>query len=160
MVARQIVMTKCNVFLLLLITFSTSAQIVDFSFESSEQEARFRELAEQLRCLVCQNQSLADSNADLAQDLRVELYEQVINGKSEEHILGFMMARYGEFILYKPQLSVNTVLLWFIPFILLLAGIFSLVRFSRLRSEAELAQPSEQQLKRIRELLDGEMQKK
>ena len=128
MVARHM-MTKCNVFLILLISFSTSAQILDFSFESSEQEARFRELAEQLRCLVCQNQSLADSNADLAQDLRSELYQQVINGESEEHILNFMTARYGEFILYKPRLSLKTVLLWFIPFIFLLTGIISLVRF-------------------------------
>ncbi len=151
---------RANVLLILLTALSASAQIVDFSFASREQEARFRDLAEQLRCLVCQNQSLADSNAELAQDLRVELYEQVIDGKSDEHILGFMTARYGEFILYKPRLSVNTVLLWCIPFILLLAGIFSLVRFSRLRSEAELAKPSEQQLSRIRELLDGEIQEK
>ena len=153
-------MTKYNVFLLLLITFSTSAQILDFSFESSEQEERFRELAEELRCLVCQNQSLADSNAGLAQDLRSELYNQVINDKSKEHILSFMTARYGEFILYKPRLSLKTVFLWFIPFILLLTGIISLVRFSQLRNEAKLVQPSEEKLKKIRELLDSEMQKK
>ena len=153
-------MIKSSVLLILLAAFSASAQIVDFSFKSREQEARFRELAEQLRCLVCQNQSLADSDADLAQDLRVELYEQVINGKPDEHILGFMTARYGEFILYKPRLSVSTVLLWAAPFILLLSGIFSLFRFSRLRREAELTKPGEQQLKRIRQLLDGEIQEK
>ena len=153
-------MTRLRVLLILLVSFSAAAQIVDFPFESREQETRYRELSEQLRCLVCQNQSLADSNADLAQDLRTELYEQVVEGKSDEHILSFMTARYGEFILYKPRFSVNTVLLWSIPFILLLTGIVSLVRFSRLRREAEWTAPGEQQLKRIRELLEGETREK
>ena len=146
--------------LVLLITFSAPAEIVDFPFESDEQEAQFRELAEQLRCLVCQNQSLADSNAGLAQDLRTELYEQVINGETEEHILNFMTDRYGEFILYKPRLSLKTALLWFIPFILLLIGMICLVRFSRLRNKAELTQPSAEKLKKFRTLLDAETQEK
>ena len=151
---------RAALLLMLLAVFPASAQIVDFPFESREQEARYRELSEQLRCLVCQNQSLADSNAELAQDLRVELYEQVVAGRSDEHILGFMTARYGEFILYKPRLSVDTILLWSIPFILLLAGIASLVRFSRSHSQAEWVKPGEQQLQRMRERLRGETQEK
>lgn len=153
-------MVKSSVLIILLAAFTVSAQIVDFPFESGEQEARYRELSEQLRCLVCQNQSLADSNAELAQDLRTELYEQVAEGKSDEHILSFMTARYGEFILYKPRLTVNTILLWSVPFILLLAGIAGLVGFSRSRNETEQVAPGDQQLQRIRELLDGEIREK
>lgn len=110
---------------------SGAAQTLDFDFASAAQEARYRQLARELRCLVCQNQSLADSNAPLADDLRLELYEQVRAGRTEQQIKAFMTERYGDFILYKPRLSVSTAALWIMPLVLLLSGGFALARVCR-----------------------------
>ena len=86
------------------------------------------ELSAELRCLVCQNQTLADSNADLAVDLRRQSREQLGSGKSERDVLDFMVQRYGDFVLYRPPLKASTALLWAGPFLLLLLGLFLLVR--------------------------------
>ena len=103
-------------------------------------------LASELRCLVCQNQTLADSHADLALDLRESIREQMKRGASDKEIVGFMTARYGDFILYRPPLKAATLLLWFGPFLLLAIGAAMLVRRIRRRpgaapelSEAERA---------------------
>jgi cytochrome c-type biogenesis protein CcmH len=85
-------------------------------------EARLKELALELRCLVCQNQTIADSNADLAVDLRRIVRSQILEGKSDGEIKAYLVARYGDFVLYKPPVQGNTTLLWFGPFALLLAG--------------------------------------
>jgi cytochrome c-type biogenesis protein CcmH len=90
--------------------------------EKPEIEARMRKLAEELRCLVCQNQTIADSNAELAQDLRRELRGLVEQGKSDDEIRAFMTARYGDFVLYNPPLKESTALLWVGPFLLLALG--------------------------------------
>lgn len=132
-----------------------TAEVLDFTFESAEQEAHFHELAAQLRCLVCQNQSLADSNADLARDLRAELYRQVAGGRSREDVLDFMTSRYGEFILYKPRFSRHTLLLWLAPFALLATGLAALAWFSRRRGELKSKPPDPRELRKIRDLLDG-----
>lgn len=85
-------------------------------------EKRVMGLAHELRCLVCQNQTLADSNAPLAIDLRNQIREQLARGASESEVREFMVARYGDFVLYKPPLKATTLLLWFGPFLLLAAG--------------------------------------
>jgi cytochrome c-type biogenesis protein CcmH len=85
-------------------------------------EARLKELSLELRCLVCQNQTIADSNADLAVDLRRIVRSQILEGKSDREIKAYLVARYGDFVLYKPPVQGNTTLLWFGPFVLLLAG--------------------------------------
>lgn len=90
-------------------------------------------LAEQLRCLVCQNQSLADSNAELAVDLRRQIREQIAQGKGDAQIVDFMVQRYGDFVLYRPPLKASTWLLWFGPPSLLLIGLFILIRYLRER---------------------------
>ena len=95
-------------------------------------EKRVAALAHELRCLVCQNQTLADSNAPLAVDLRNEIREQLAKGASEREVREFMVARYGDFVLYRPPFKASTVALWLGPFALLLAGLVVLVR--RLRS--------------------------
>lgn len=109
-------------------------------------EKRVMALASELRCLVCQNQTLADSHADLALDLRQSIREQMQRGASDKEIVGFMTARYGDFILYRPPLKASTLLLWFGPFLLLAIGAAVLVRRIRRRpgaapelSEAERA---------------------
>jgi cytochrome c-type biogenesis protein CcmH len=109
-------------------------------------EKRVMALASELRCLVCQNQTLADSHADLAVDLRNSIREQMERGASDKEIVGFMTARYGDFILYRPPLKAATLLLWLGPFLLLALGAALLVRRIRRRpgappelSEAERA---------------------
>jgi len=91
-------------------------------------DKRVAGLAHELRCLVCQNQTLADSNAPLAVDLRNQIREQLSQGASEREVLDFMVARYGDFVLYRPPLKASTLALWIGPFVLLLAGALLLWR--------------------------------
>lgn len=95
-------------------------------FENPQQEERFKQLTSELRCLVCQNQNLADSDAQLAHDLRAEVHEMLLAGNSDEEIKKFMVDRYGDFVLYRPPVQQNTYLLWLAPMLLLLGGAFIL----------------------------------
>ncbi|MBX4902692.1 cytochrome c-type biogenesis protein CcmH [Rhizobium bangladeshense] len=97
-------------------------------------EARARTLSAELRCMVCQNQSIDDSNAELAKDLRLLVRERIRNGDSDEAVLNYIVSRYGEFVLLKPRFSVRTVLLWGAPVLLILAGGVSLLVFARKRA--------------------------
>jgi cytochrome c-type biogenesis protein CcmH len=96
-------------------------------------EARARALSAELRCMVCQNQSIDDSNADLAKDLRLLVRERITDGDSDEQVLNYIVSRYGEFVLLKPRFSVRTLLLWGAPVLLILAGGASLIVFARKR---------------------------
>jgi len=118
-------------------------------------EKRVMTLAAELRCLVCQNQTIADSNADLATDLRKEIREKMRQGESDSEILDFMVARYGDFVLYRPPLKTTTVLLWFGPLMLLAVGALILVRLVRRRRPSEDAEMSAAQRSRAAELLAG-----
>jgi cytochrome c-type biogenesis protein CcmH len=91
-------------------------------FDNAEQEARFNALTLELRCTVCQNQNLADSDAPLAQDLREEIYNMMLAGRSDHEIKTFMVERYGDFVLYRPPMQGNTFALWVIPMVLLFGG--------------------------------------
>ena len=97
-------------------------------------EERVMKLSRELRCLVCQNETLADSRADLADDLRGQIREQMRAGKSDTEIVNYLTARYGKFILYNPPVDPTTYLLWFGPFVLLLAGLLLLFRYVKRRS--------------------------
>ncbi|PDS79921.1 cytochrome c-type biogenesis protein [Rhizobium sp. L43] len=97
-------------------------------------EARARTLSAELRCMVCQNQSIDDSNADLAKDLRLLVRERITDGDSDEAVLNYIVSRYGEFVLLKPRFSVKTALLWGAPMLLVLAGGLSLLLFARRRA--------------------------
>lgn len=103
--------------------------------EDPQIEQRMRTLTEQLRCLVCQNETLADSRADLAEDLRRQIREQIKAGKSDKEIIVYLTDRYGDFVLYNPQVKPKTYLLWFGPFVLLIGGTFLLYRYVRKRRE-------------------------
>jgi cytochrome c-type biogenesis protein CcmH len=120
--------------LLLLVPFAAFAAIDPLPFESPEQEERFRKLAGELRCVMCQNQSLADSNAGIAGDLRREIFELMQAGKSDDEIKQFLSERYTDFVLYRPPLRSNTLLLWFGPLAVLLAGLIGLVVVLRKRA--------------------------
>ena len=91
-------------------------------FDNQQQEDRFNQLTQELRCLVCQNQNLADSDAQLAHDLRAEVHEMLLAGNSDDEIKQFMVERYGDFVLYRPPVQQNTYLLWLAPLALLLIG--------------------------------------
>ncbi|MBB1126726.1 cytochrome c-type biogenesis protein [Thiospirillum jenense] len=126
-----------------------------FHFDSAQQETTFRELIGKLRCLVCQNESLAGSQAELAQDLRREVYEMLRAGKSEQEVISFLTTRYGDFILYDPPLKPSTYVLWFGPIILIsIAAVFMLRLLLRGRSPLnrnDALDPQEQQ--RLNQLL-------
>ena len=106
----------------------------DTEFATPEQTALYERLGEEVRCLVCQNQTIGDSNAPLAADLRRELREQIAAGRSEEQIKIFLTDRYGDYILYKPRFGGPAVLLWLAPGIMLLIGVGLLVRSVRRRA--------------------------
>ena len=115
------------------------------TFESAQQEADYNELVDELRCLVCQNQNLADSNAELAVDLRKEVHKMISEGTSKREILDVMVARYGDFVLYKPPVQSNTAVLWIGPFVILAIGLlvaFIFVRRHRPAPENETKETS------------------
>jgi cytochrome c-type biogenesis protein CcmH len=111
---------------LLIVSFSTVAQSTSVQeplvFANQQQQQRFDKLTQELRCLVCQNQNLADSDAPLAHDLRREVHQMLLAGRTNEQIKQFLVQRYGDFVLYRPPVQKNTYLLWLAPLILLLAG--------------------------------------
>jgi cytochrome c-type biogenesis protein CcmH len=100
-----------------------ASAIEPYPFDSELQRKRFQDLAEELRCTVCQNQSLADSEAPLARDLREQLFRLLEEGRSDQEIRMFMVERYGEFVLYNPPLAAHTALLWGGPVLLLIGGL-------------------------------------
>src|SRR6266849_4277613 len=124
--------------------------------EDPQIEQRMQALTQQLRCLVCQNETLADSRADLAEDLRKEIREQMKAGKSDQEIIAFLTQRYGDFVLYKPPVKATTYLLWFGTFVLLLGGTLLLYRYLKHRREIIQDQPlTAAEHKRAEELLRG-----
>src|SRR5215813_5425883 len=120
-------------------------------------EARMKNLTKQLRCLVCQNETLADSQAQLAEDLRREIREQIKAGKSDQEILAYATQRYGDFILYNPPVKATTYLLWFGPFLLLVVGSFLLFRFLKQRRAMIEVKPLTPEERRRAEKLLREM---
>lgn len=122
--------------------------------ENPQAEARLKALAVELRCLVCQNQTLADSNAPLAEDLRREVREMIAKNMSDKEIIDFLVTRYGDFVLYRPPLKTTTTLLWVGPFLLLIGGAIALVMALRRRQKklADVAL-SEAERNRVAQLL-------
>lgn len=123
-------------------------------------EERVMKLSKELRCLVCQNETLADSRADLAVDLRGQIREQMKAGKSDKEIIAYLTDRYGKFILYNPPIDPTTYLLWFGPFVLLVAGLALLFRYLKQRRELIVEQPlSAEERRRAETLLKAEQGK-
>ena len=119
--------------------FQSTAAFADAATEAATAadpvaEKRLQKLSEELRCLVCQNQTIADSNAELAQDLRREIRTMIRDGKSDKEIIDFMVVRYGDFVLYRPPVKGITLLLWGGPVGLMLLGLFALQRYLRRRA--------------------------
>ncbi len=152
-------MTHSRLLALLLLCLLSSfamAQVQEEGRPSDDPviEQRLANLSKELRCLQCQNQTLADSPAGLAADLRREIREQMKAGKSDQEIIAFLTQRYGDFILYRPRVTFTTYLLWFGPFILLLAGLYVLFRYIKQRRDIIPEQPlSADERRRAEELL-------
>ena len=148
--------------LLLLIAAVALSPLIVFAADAVPTEkdsvaaSRAVKLSEKLRCLVCQNQTIADSNAELAQDLRRQIHEQIAAGKSDDQIVDYMVARYGDFVLYQPPVKATTMLLWAGPALLLLLGVFGLARVLRgRRAEAEAPPLTAEEHERAARLLAG-----
>lgn len=156
---RCYVKASCVCVLVLLPSITLWAQSAQklVSFETPQQEQLYEVLLEDYRCLKCQNQNLADSAADLAGDLRNEIRDQVIAGKDRSQIDDYLVARYGDFVLYKPKLKPSTLVLWFGPFLLLLvAGWYALKIVSGHRKLIVSGEPQadSESVTRARSLLD------
>src|SRR5712692_7996889 len=136
-------MRRVSILILLLISLAGPGLAKEAKpVEDPQIDQRMQALTQQLRCLVCQNETLADSRADLAEDLRKEIREQMKAGKSDQEIIAFLTQRYGDFVLYKPPVKPTTYLLWFFPFVLLLGGIALLYWYVQRRREIIQDQPS------------------
>jgi cytochrome c-type biogenesis protein CcmH len=114
-------------------------------FQDPAEEARFHALTSELRCVMCQNQSLADSNAQIAHDLRREVLKLMREGKSDDEVVAFLVQRYGEFVRYKPAMEPSTWLLWFGPALLLLGGGIVILRLVRARARRDISLPDDGQ---------------
>ncbi|MCP4408387.1 MAG: cytochrome c-type biogenesis protein CcmH [Gammaproteobacteria bacterium] len=130
-----------------------AATLESFDFGGAVSEQRFKSLIGELRCMVCQNESLAGSNAELAQDLRNEVYQLMSQGQSDEQIVDFLVTRYSDFVLYNPPLRPSTYLLWFGPFVFLLLAAIVLIYSVSKRSRSPEPQLSNEQQARIEKLL-------
>ena len=142
----------------LTLTGVAHAAIDTYEFANDAERDRFRELTKELRCPKCQNQDIADSNAPIATDLRREIYRMLGEGKDNQQILDFMVARYGDFVLYKPALTRKTAVLWFGPLALLVGGLVVIgVIVGRRRRTEQVAGSdtlSAEERKRLDTLLD------
>lgn len=143
---------------LLLASGSLQANVTleSFTFATPGEKQRFKDVIEELRCLVCQNQSLIDSDAELAHDLRAEVYEMMQAGNSDAQIVDFLVERYGDFVLYNPPVKPSTWLIWFGPFVLLLVAILLLVRSLRRQQRATRAEISAADRQRINRILSND----
>jgi len=140
---------------LLLLPVVSQAAIEEYAFEEEVQEERFKQLTYEMRCPKCLNSNIAGSDAPIAADLRKEVYDQILEGRTDQEILDFMSSRYGDFILYRPRLTAGTLVLWFGPALLLLGGII-IVRRMMLQSqdaatEAGLTQKEQEELDKLLE---------
>jgi cytochrome c-type biogenesis protein CcmH len=129
-------MMRTVLLVLLALLYAQAAFAIDpTTIPDPKLQARYQNLTHELRCMQCLNQSIADSPVELAGELRNEVREMVVSGKSDDEIRDYMVARYGEFILFRPRMSVRNLWLWFGPAILLVAGVFVAVRIIRQRTQ-------------------------
>lgn len=147
---------KHHILILLLILSSVVAHAIDSrQFANPGQQEAYETLTSELRCLVCQNQTIADSNAELASDLRRQVYEMLQQGKSRDEIVQFMTDRYGDFVLYKPPFKAKTGLLWLGPVVFLVLGIIAVFLVVKRKKQAAAQESGQaEKLAKIRRLLD------
>jgi cytochrome c-type biogenesis protein CcmH len=152
---RLILKTALTLSMVLMASVSTAREAMPMA-QDPQLEARVEVLSQELRCMVCQNESLASSRAELADDLRNEVRELIRSGKSDQEVKDFLVARYGDFVLYRPEVKPLTWVLWFGPFVLL--GVAAIFLGVYLRQRRALALPvalSDDERERVKQLLKG-----
>lgn len=145
-------------FLISGITPDSTAQVDAFAFETTEQQQRFRQLSDELRCPMCQNTNLSGSTGGVAEDLRREIYRMIMEGRSNAEIEQFMFERYGDFIFYRPRLRAETVLLWFGPLMFLIIGAlvaYGITRRAKAVNSASSSFLDADQQARLKEILES-----
>ena len=145
-----------NRLIILLLIVSAQVFAVDYhQLPNPEQQKAYETIISELRCLVCQNQTIADSNAELAADLRRQVYEMLQQGKSKDDVLQFMTERYGDFVLYNPPFKAKTGLLWLGPLFFLITGLVMIIWFIRRKKQAPVTAIDKDKQEKIRRLLDS-----
>jgi cytochrome c-type biogenesis protein CcmH len=147
-------MMKLWFFVLTLLVTQVGYAIDDHQLADPEQQKTYELINSELRCLVCQNQTIADSNAELAADLRRQVFEMLQQGKSKEVIIQFMTDRYGDFVLYNPPLKTKTALLWLGPIAFLLTGFAMIFWFIRRKKQAAIVIFDKGKQEKMRHLLE------
>lgn len=146
---------RTGLILILMLLPLLAQAIVPRQFDDAQIQARYENLLEGLRCLVCQNESLAESNADLAEDLRGEVYKLMREGSSDDEIRAYLTTRYGDFVLYRPPVRRSTYALWFGPLLILLFALAGVLLFIRRRRQLPPAAPlNEAERERLARLLE------
>ncbi|MEJ2620879.1 MAG: cytochrome c-type biogenesis protein CcmH [Candidatus Thiodiazotropha sp.] len=136
------------------LTSLQAATLAEYTFEDPAKHEDFRAIIEEMRCLVCQNESLAGSNAELAVDLRNEIYEMMKSGQGKAEVIDFMVARYGDFVLYSPPIKPSTYPIWFGPLIVFLIGGVVLFRIIKRKNQSRETELSDEEQQRLKELLN------
>ena len=139
---------------------SLQAAVEIKQFKNPEHEQRYKSLINEFRCVVCQNQNIADSNAELAKDLRKQVFKMINAGKNDDEIMEFMVTRYGDFVLYRPQFNPVTFLLWVGPFIIFIIGLYILISFIRQRKKAVVTELTHTEKEKLKKLLEDKEQTK
>lgn len=142
----------------MILAFAAHATIDTYNFKSVEEEQKFRELTGQLRCPKCQNNSIADSNAPIATDMREKVYELMEQGKSRQDIINYMVDRYGNFVTYEPPVTPATIILWLVPALCVFFGAAAIVMLSRRRKNRgieEVTSLSAEEEMRLQQLLSN-----
>jgi len=151
-------MKHINIFIfslvVLLLSTQAQARFETHDFATPKMESDYNVLVQELRCLVCQNQNLADSNAELAQDMRLLVYKKLSEGMSKDEIVDFMVMRYGDFVMYRPPVKQSTFLLWFGPLIFFVVAALVVLSYMRKQKKQVEAAIGEQQQKKAHSLLD------
>ncbi len=145
-----------TMFLVLMAVSGSALSVVEIrAFSSDQQRDRYQVLVNELRCPKCQNQNLADSNSPIAADLRKEIFRMLEEGKSDQEIVDFLVARYGEFVMYRPPVKKTTLMLWLAPGLLLVGGVIIMLTVRRRQSPERKAKPilKAEELDRLDELL-------
>lgn len=138
---------------------SVNAAVEVHKFDTEQQQQQYKKMIDELRCLVCQNQNLADSNAELALDLRNKVARMIQQGKTDQEIIDYMVARYGDFVLYRPPFKAQTLLLWLGPFIILGVGFVVLISYVRKQKKMPATAVPDEEISKARKLLGDEEEK-
>lgn len=151
---------KLCVFVIFGISIPVFAVQIEFhTFDDPQTEKLYLDLIAELRCVKCQNQNLAESEAEIAKDMRAKTYDLVIAGKSREDVVNYMTARYGDFVLYKPPLKFKTLFLWMGPPLLLFFSLFIIVKYLKNQSKVAVDELSDSDLESVRNLLKSSNEK-